>query len=942
LDRGCRLIVFLVLILIPCLYPFLLPERVTDALERIKNPWLYWIYSNQLYAFLNYGYSPLPLKEGAFSILVVALFALWLIRQAVVAQVSRAPSGGAFDWKFYGPIAALLAWSAISLLYSPTFYYSLTTYALVVVGALWLIIVYEMPKTPRLVRRWFNTILLAGAIVAFFAFLQDVDRRRVITGWFFVNIAEAAARNDPTLLRLRMGSLIGHNIGVASFLTFSWFILLSRLFQPAPLKRKILWGAVMLLLFYVFVATQTRGIWIVLMLLTPFHFVWLMRLTGKRWDLKPLLGAILIVLIILTLQIIPSPRNPFYSPESPLLLRFTHFSPSHLRTETRLRIAVCSGSLVAARPLRGHGLGSFQYVYPKAQGDYFAEHPDSVLAPSPRRTMRAHSDWLQLVIELGFPGLIIVLLGLYLALRRGWESWLRLGEGAFRLEMTAALMGVAGVMIHGLADFPIHVVSTAAPALFLLAVWTGCGRIGARADATAPVGEAAGRPDGETPPRPNRSAIVLIALVVAPLAIGASAWFYSLLHASMYHSLGISYRIYYGDHFRELSDEERRRVIGAAYAMFRRAHKTAPLDCEIVFRLGEAATLRGVLATLEAEKARAEKGKEGRLLELARSKEAYSDLQRAIYWLNECQREVRYHEVFHYLGMAHEHLYRLSGSDEERQRAKEYYRLAVRYSPCFSRSLYRLFLLLQKDRPPNPDEMREVCRKIARYDPILFWRQFTKPVMDAIERREFDEALVKIDVLLDVEPENTDLWLKKVHLLAYTGRGAEAAALLETFRRAFPKFKPDLLVGYRMEIAVARRDYEKALSLAEKALATPGLEGVAPYFRVVRAAMLEKLGRPEAAAEWKRIETLAESDIRYLITASDVFLFLLRDPDRAYPFLVRCCRSKQKAPASIFRIAARLAYERGEKDMAVEFLENALKLDPADPAARRLLDTIKI
>jgi len=933
-GRVCRLIVFLVLILIPCLYPLRLPDSLIEALRQHSRAWWYGFYVSQMDTFINYGYSPLPLKEGAFTVLVVLLFVCWYIRQIVLAGSESQPTANGFDWKLYGPIAALLVWAAISLLYTPTLYWSLTTYALMATGLIWFIVVYQMPKTAHLVRRWFNTVLLAGGVVAFFAFLQDVDRGRWITGLLFVDI-ERAAQSDPTILRLRMGSLIGHNIGVAGFLLFSWFILLSRLFQPVPWRCKIGWAALLVLILYVIIASQTRGIWLVLLALTPCHLLWLTRLTGKQWDLRPVLAVILIILIILTLQIVPSPRNPFYSPESPLLIRFTHFTPSHLATETRLRIAVCSTSLLASRPLLGHGLGSFQYVFPTAQASYFAEHPDTFLSPSPNRTVQAHNDWLQLLIELGLPGLLIVLAGVYVALRRGWNNWLRLRNPSLQLEMTAALMAVAAVMIYAFVDFSFHVVSTGATALFFLAVWASCG---------PPAGGHSAH--SLKPPASGRVARQLASLVVLA-SIAAAAWFYCRLHASMYESLGTSYRIYYGDHYNEMSSFDRRYVLGKAYDILKRANKLAPLDCQIAFRLGEVATLYGALDILEAEEARAADDPTSKIVETARRRDAVLRLGQAIHWLETCQTEIRYHELFHYLGMAHEYLFRLYGREEDREAAKFNYRLAVRYSPCFSRSLYQLFQVLQRDRPPNVAEMRDVCRQIARYDPAMFQRRFTQPVMKAIERRDFQQAAAKIDVLIDVQPDRPDLWLTKIHLLAYTDKSGEAEALLAEFPKMFPQFPSRLLAGYRAEVAAGGGRYEEAARQLADALAVPGPAGLVPYYRCLRAAALEKLNRPEAKSEWVEIEQLAEADQAYRIVASDIFLFLIRDGDRAYSWLVKCCRPpaggwRTPAPASLLRIAAEMSLKRGEKEQGVEFLKRALELDSEDLQAQALLKTAKL
>jgi tetratricopeptide (TPR) repeat protein len=931
----------LVLVVVPLLYPLRLPDEVIAALRSHTKPrWLYHLYVTQLDTFLNYGYSPLPLKEGAFTILVAILVLCWYIRQVGRSVTTPAGRGHGLDWKLYGPIVALLVYGAISLLYTPTFYWSLMTFGLMTAGLLWFVVVYEMPKNERVVRRWFNGILLAGGIVAFFAFLQDVAWARPITNFLFVDIKQIT-HTDPQLLRLRLGSLIGHNIGVASLISFSWFILLSRLFQPIPWKRKAGWAALLILFFYVIAATQTRGIWVVLAVLTPCYVFWLMRLTGKHLDLKPILAVILMILIILTLQIVPSPRNPFYSPESPLLLRLTHFTPSHLRTETRLRIAVCSESLVASRPIQGRGLGCFQYVFPRAQADYFAAHPDTVLSPTVNRTVQAHSDWLQLIIELGVAGLLIVLAGLYVALRRGWDGWVGLRSPTLRLEMTAALMGVAGTMIHALADFPAHVVSTIATAIFLLAVWASCGRMESWEDGREPA--AAESVSLPAAPKPRRQLAAATLVLAVPAAFAAGAWFYSLVQASMYESLGMSYRIYYGDHYNDpdMSDADKRGILGASYAILLKGHQIAPLNAEITYHVGEVATLSGVLAFREAEKAHESPDPAAKQSELIRRSEADLLLRQGIDWLTACQTEIRFHDVFHNLGMAYEHLFRLYGLEEDRQEAKKYYRLAIRYSPCFSRSLYQLFLMLQKDQPANESELRATCRQIARYDPAMFLRQFAQPTFESIVRYDFQQAVSKMDVLLDVQPERPDLWLTKIHLLTCLGRSAEAESLLDEFRRAFPDYKPELLLGYRMEQAAAAGRYEEAVGFANATLAAPRHEGIVPYNYSIRAAALEKLGRPEARTEWEAIEQAAKTDPNYFKAAAEVFLFVVRDPDRAYDFLLRYCASKEANSETFFRLAADAAFKRGDKEKGLKFLERALEIDPKDPLARQLLRTVK-
>jgi tetratricopeptide (TPR) repeat protein len=507
--------------------------------------------------------------------------------------------------------------------------------------------------------------------------------------------------------------------------------------------------------------------------------------------------------------------------------------------------------------------------------------------------------------------------------------------------MTAALMGVAAVMIHALADFPIHVVSTSATAILLLAAWGDCGRIERGETAPAPPMEARTLPRAS--PKTVRAVATAAAILIAPAAVGAGAWFYSLLHASMYESLGTSYRIYYGDHYNEMSGDERYFVIGEAYRTLKRGQKISPLDGQIAFRLGEVCALYGVLDVTEAEQIHAANDPTSRALEQARRQDADLRLFQAVQWLERrCQTEVRYHEVFYYLGMAYENLFRLHGMEDDRQKAKLYYRLAVRYSPCFSRSLYRLFVILQKDNPPNVAELREVVRQIAHFDPAMFQRQFTQAVQKAMDRRDYEQAAAKIDVLLDVEPNRTDLWLTKAHLSVCVGRSRETEAVLAEFVRRFPTFPPNLLTAYRAEAAAASGRYEEAVNLMTLLIAAPEHAGLVPYYRCLRAAALGKMNRPEAQSEWAEIERLGQTDPQYQNAAADVFLFVVRDLDRAYSCVLKRCQSEPTAPASFFRIAAEMSFRRGEKERAVQCLERALELDPDDPLAQQLLKTFRL
>lgn len=131
----------------------------------------------------------------------------------------------------------------------------------------------------------------------------------------------------------------------------------------------------------------------------------------------------------------------------------------------RIQILHDSVTLVTERPLFGWGLGTFSTVYPHVQSWY-----------SNRFVNAAHDDYLQLLVETGAVGLFIILSFLILVFHAGIRRVLRVP----RSVAFAALVGCAGVLLHSLTDFNMHVPANAA--LFFAL----CGLICAASDETQP------------------------------------------------------------------------------------------------------------------------------------------------------------------------------------------------------------------------------------------------------------------------------------------------------------------------------------------------------------------------------------------------------------------------------------------------------------------------
>jgi O-antigen ligase len=107
-------------------------------------------------------------------------------------------------------------------------------------------------------------------------------------------------------------------------------------------------------------------------------------------------------------------------------------------------------SMIVDHPIAGIGLGTFPTVYPQFRSfptDYFVN--------------QAHNDLLQLTIEMGLAGLVLVLWFLYLVYRAGMgkaQGWVHSWKGAAAL---ASLTGVTGILVHCLSDFNLRIPANA-------------------------------------------------------------------------------------------------------------------------------------------------------------------------------------------------------------------------------------------------------------------------------------------------------------------------------------------------------------------------------------------------------------------------------------------------------------------------------------------------
>jgi O-antigen ligase len=132
-----------------------------------------------------------------------------------------------------------------------------------------------------------------------------------------------------------------------------------------------------------------------------------------------------------------------------------------------MRIAIDRDSLnmIRQRPAMGWGLGTFSTVYPSFrsfESNFFVN--------------AAHNDFVQLIVETGVVGFLLMLIFLCLMYRAGLSSikdWRFNPQSAMAL---AALVGCTGVLVHGLSDFNLKIPANAAFFSALAAMVHAAGR----------------------------------------------------------------------------------------------------------------------------------------------------------------------------------------------------------------------------------------------------------------------------------------------------------------------------------------------------------------------------------------------------------------------------------------------------------------------------------
>jgi O-antigen ligase len=118
----------------------------------------------------------------------------------------------------------------------------------------------------------------------------------------------------------------------------------------------------------------------------------------------------------------------------------------HAATSAHSRADILSTTSRAAAEFMpfGSGLGSFRAVYP------LYEQPAQVTT---EYVVHAHNDYAELALELGLPGILLILLFLAWWGAAVWRAWRSAESGPFA---RAAAIASAAVLVHSFVDFPLR------------------------------------------------------------------------------------------------------------------------------------------------------------------------------------------------------------------------------------------------------------------------------------------------------------------------------------------------------------------------------------------------------------------------------------------------------------------------------------------------------
>jgi tetratricopeptide (TPR) repeat protein/O-antigen ligase len=720
LDRGVELTLLVALVALPLGFPRFLVFLPLDELSfLIPKTWIT-------------NHTPLNLKESLATILALYGLALWAVRSILSGRLE-------LIWTpLHYPFALIVLLAGVSLFRPVAFLLQARDFSLLLcyAGFVHLFLLY-LWRSRRFRRRCMNLFFLAGAVFTAVVFAMD-------RGWYFGPFLAEVQDNRQALY-----ATIGHNISVASYLMILTIYLLGRIAESRGWPTRLgcgLWAALCL---HLIVAAQTVGVWLALVALCAVvaaMVFWfkkgnVLRQTVFRWAMiASALALIGFVGFFALDEMMGGRRTGSSSPMERLKLRTT---PGIVQKGTRARLWTISLDLVRRHFPLGVGFSGFKYIYAEEQGRYFREHPDTPLVPTPLHTDRVHNDYLQVWVELGALGLAALIWAVFgLVKMQGLLLRSSRRRARDRLRGSIAFLAMAGVMLHLLTSFELHVASSALFFIFGLGLWVSEGRLGRLA----------------VYPLTGLSRSLPVAMILSALTI-VSAWGFAGMACR--HVIADSF-FWLGEHLRDAGNYP------MAVTVMEKAYQLAPYRSNI-------AKQQGALLYRMAEED----------VQRNRIPEAIAKLADAEKLLTVSMSNYRHKEQNYYRARIRQLIATLTGRSEYFDLAVQDYNKVIEIYPMDLLAYYELGRLYYGTG--RVSQAVEVWRRAQKYEYEFMRDYHVKDAEIAIKQGRRDLAIQYYQLAVLLSPKNSEYYLPLMDLFLQTERYAEGVKLGEAFLDFYPR-----------------------------------------------------------------------------------------------------------------------------------------------------------
>ncbi len=373
-------------------------------------------------------------------LIILFISLIWIIKVFVKGSFTYIPTP--FDL----PILLFLGLGVVNLFTSTYRHNSERELYLFLNYALLYFLVVQQLKTVRRIVGLAFIIILIGSGESLFGLFQYLQGAKTVLGYQTPNIGTVNA------------TYFSHN-HFAGFLILIIPIALGLFVGTANLEKKFFVSLLLGLTSAALVLTLSRGGLLSIFVASGFFvvcFIFKNRRKTASWR------KYLVLLLLLVFCIAGYVAWIGVSPIAHRSL-FETFFPTKEAFEQEMRFSLWSNALALVKefPVFGSGLGTFEYVFLR----YRLEN-----SPQHLQAFHAHNDYLELLIEIGIPALLLTLWTIFRFYRYGFRGYFRRTDPVLTSLVLGGLTSCTAMFIHSFFDFNLQIPANALLFFIVLAL----------------------------------------------------------------------------------------------------------------------------------------------------------------------------------------------------------------------------------------------------------------------------------------------------------------------------------------------------------------------------------------------------------------------------------------------------------------------------------------